>query len=352
MTRPAARPRPWSLVVLSLGVFALLAALAVSLLRSGPAAGRPPGPPRVVVSVPAVAWPVRELAEAADAGVDVGVIVPVGSTPHGFELTMEHLRAIIDADLVVAVGFGLDQPVFRAVERRPDPGRAFVDLRTAAESRDLTIRAPGAGAPAEPRRADGDESGVPLDPHAWLDPFAMAALIEQVAEVFVEPSGAVGSLLTPEARARVSERAERLVAETAMIDAEYARALGTVQRRTLVVHHLAYGYLCARYELEMVAAIRPVETAEPTAGDLASVIDAIRSHDARAIFVEPQFSRAAAERIAQRGGLRVLELDPLGDGDWPAMMRANLATLVDGLGGDPGALGRRTPVAGASSIGP
>jgi ABC-type Zn uptake system ZnuABC Zn-binding protein ZnuA len=63
------------------------------------------------------------------------------------------------------------------------------------------------------------------------------------------------------------------------------------------------------------------------------VTDAIREHGLKAIFVEPQFSSVAAERIAHSTGIRVLPIDPLGDGDWALLMRKNLDSLVSGLGG-------------------
>ena len=77
--------------------------------------------------------------------------------------------------------------------------------------------------------------------------------------------------------------------------------------------------------------IREFETSDPSPGDLAKVVEAIRTENVKTIFVEPQFNGVAAERIAKMSGVKVGHLDPLGDGDWFKMMKGNLDALVSGL---------------------
>ena len=99
----------------------------------------------------------------------------------------------------------------------------------------------------------------------------------------------------------------------------------------LVTHHAAWKRLAERYGLKIAAVIRPIESAEPTAEAIAGAVHAIQDQHIPVIFVEPQFSSKAAERIAAQTGVRIGHLDPLGDGDWFKLMRSNLDSLVANL---------------------
>ncbi len=129
----------------------------------------------------------------------------------------------------------------------------------------------------------------------------------------------------------LNARAHRARAVCDQIHREHADALAPLKGRAIVTHHNAWAYLCARYHLTVAAVIRPIDTVEPTPGDVMLAVKAIRQHDARAVFVEPQFPGGVAQRIANTARVRLETLDPLGDGDWPATMRSNLAALLRGL---------------------
>ncbi len=76
------------------------------------------------------------------------------------------------------------------------------------------------------------------------------------------------------------------------------------------------------------AVIRPIEGAEPTPAELAAAQRAIERREAVGIIIEPQFDAAWPRRIAAEAGVPVAVLDPIGDGDWLAMMQSNLAELL------------------------
>ena len=75
------------------------------------------------------------------------------------------------------------------------------------------------------------------------------------------------------------------------------------------VFHPSFGYFADDYGLEQIA----VETggSEPSARQLARLIDQARSSDVRVIFVQPQFSRKSAETVAAEIGGAVIPIDPL-----------------------------------------
>jgi zinc transport system substrate-binding protein len=77
------------------------------------------------------------------------------------------------------------------------------------------------------------------------------------------------------------------------------------------VFHPSWGYFADAYGLTQIA----VESAgkEPGPRTLADLIDWGRKEQVRVIFVQQQFSRRAAETVAQAIGATVIAVDPLAE---------------------------------------
>jgi zinc transport system substrate-binding protein len=127
-------------------------------------------------------------------------------------------------------------------------------------------------------------------------------------------------------------RAAALTAKLQQLDSEIKSVLAPYAGRAIVTHHAAFGRFADRYGLRVAEVLRPIETSEPTPGQLSQVAQAIRKENIKTIFIEPQFDPAAAQRVATLAGVSVATLDPLGTGDYFQFMRSNLQSLVKGLG--------------------
>lgn len=271
---------------------------------------RPEGPTRIVVSIPPLAWAVRELAPD-DA--EILVLLKDGQSEHGAGLTASDTAALKHADLVFLVGWGLESSAERVVHNHPS-WQKVLRFSEVIEQSDMEVPVSTQPCSDPSHNHDGHHHHA-TDPHGWLDPMAMVEWVK-----------AAGQLLGAD-----ESRIASLVAECEQIDREYAMGLDGLERRHIVTHHNAYGWIAERYELEVAAVIRPNELLETTPGELNAAVEAVRSLDIDAVFIEPQFSGRAANRLREITGVRLLRLDPLGDGDWPEMMRTNLASLLDGL---------------------
>ena len=113
-------------------------------------------------------------------------------------------------------------------------------------------------------------------------------------------------------------------------------------RRKLVTSHGAFDYFADRYGFTVVGtALGSVttETRDPSAGEIAALVDEIRALEVPAIFAENIVNRSVIDTIAREAGVRVLYplySDALSDADSPAatylgMMRHNIDLIVDGL---------------------
>ncbi len=294
-------------------VFALVA-LVAACGRGG--ADRQPGPARIVVSIP----PLEGLARALAPEAEIVTLLPPGMSEHGFELTPGAIAATGRADLVVLVGAGLEPQVERLLKAQGErAGREVIRFGDV-----VGVHAdPHAGHDHGPGEAcEHDHGGV--DPHLWLDP----ALVEQ----FVPELAAAVARVAGDAES-VTEHAMAFLERVRDVDRAHRSALEPFSGKAIVTQHGAFSRLAERYGLRIAAVLRAGETTEPTPALIAEVARLAREGEIAAIFAEPQSSAAEAERLAERAGLRVGVLDPLGSGDWEALMRGNLEALVEGLSG-------------------
>src|SRR5262249_52371817 len=114
-------------------------------------------------------------------------------------------------------------------------------------------------------------------------------------------------------------------------------------QRKLVTNHDAFGYFAHRYGIQVVGAVIPSQTtqAQPSAGDLASLIRLVRREHVKAIFPESSLNPRLADTVARETGASSsysLYGDTLGPDGSPGatylgMENANADELVRGLTG-------------------
>ncbi len=295
-------------------------------------------PLRIVVTVPPLAGIVRELAPE---GSQITTLLSPGKSEHGYEFTPAELAALGRADLIVYVGLDLEPQVDRFLSRNTRGTREVVQLARAlgiAAPQEAKLDEHGHAVDAHDHAHDHDnEHGHhhAVDPHLWLDPVlvkqALPAIAKAIEEAIANVSKSSASA-APSDAAAMAARLDALTRKIDELDQAYTSRLAPFKGRAIVTHHAAFGRLAERYGLTIAEVIRPMEAVEPTPGQIAEVVGAIKRQNVKVIFVEPQFNPIAAQRIAQSAGVKLGTLDPLGDGDWFKMMHANLDELVAKLG--------------------
>jgi zinc transport system substrate-binding protein len=178
---------------------------------------------------------------------------------------------------------------------------------------------------AHPGHDRDDHHHHGTDPHIWLDPVLVRAVVAECAAVLKSIPGT-----TAEESRRLDAAAAKTIARVDRIDADYRAALEKAPTRTIVVAHDAYGYLARRYRLDVIP-ISGLSAGEPQPGDVQKAAEIVRERRLTTIFIEPQLSPATAQRIAAATGAKTAVLDPLGDGDWFALMEKNLRALRGAL---------------------
>ncbi len=249
--------------------------------------------PLVVVSV----LPQRYFVEriAGDA-VEVAVMIPPGANPATHEPTIQQLRALHNASLVVTVGH---------------PDFPF-------EHTWLGALLAEAAAPVVVEASAGVDL-VPGDPHLWVSPRRARGMARNVAAALAE--------LLPDEREGFEARLAALLEEIDHLDAELSDTLSPHKGGRFLVFHPAWGYLAADYGLEQMAVQRHGKDPDPRR--LAQLIGEAREAGIQVVFAQPHFDAASAELIAAEIGGRVEWLDPLAP-DWPDNLRRVARALAGG----------------------
>lgn len=287
--------------------------LAVALAGcSAGAATRAPadGPVQVVTTMSVLADLVR--AVGGD-HVQVRSLVGVGGDPHTHQPTPSDAVALAEADVVVDNGLGLS-PWFDALA-------GGVRGRLVVTSDGVADRAL-------------DEAGV-VDPHLWMVPrHVVDGYVPAIHSALVEAA--------PQHRDAFAAGTAALVAELEALDAELHDLAATIppSRRLLVTSHDAYRYFAEEYGLQVLATVLGVTTeAEPSAADVAAVVQAVAAHDVPTIFVETTVNPDVVMQVAREAGVEIGEplygdsVGPPGSGadTYVGMLRANMRAIVAGL---------------------
>jgi ABC-type Zn uptake system ZnuABC Zn-binding protein ZnuA len=258
--------------------------------------------------------------------VTVTGIVPEGTNSHTFEPAPSDARAMAEADVVFMNGLHLEEPTRELAEANVREGIEIVELGSMTISPDEYIFDF-----SFPR-----EAGDP-NPHLWTNPPYAKRYAEIVEEKLSE--------LDPDQTDLYQQNYEVFAERIDELDAAVREATETVppEDRKLLTYHDSFPYFAREYGWEVIGAIQPSDFAEPTAQDVASLIDQVRKEQVPAIFGSEVFPSPVLEQIAAETGADYVS--DLRDDDLPGengdrdhsyigLMVFDLRTIVSALGGD------------------
>ncbi|MGH2672520.1 MAG: metal ABC transporter substrate-binding protein [Actinomycetota bacterium] len=258
--------------------------------------------------------------------VQVTGIVPEGTNSHTFEPAPSDARAMAEADVVFVNGLHLEEPTRELAEANVRDGVDIVELG------DMTIT------PEEyifdfsfPR-----EQGDP-NPHLWTNPLYAKRYAEIVKDTLSE--------LDPGNERFYEANHEAFAERIDELDGLAREVTETVPpvNRKLLTYHDSFPYFAREYGWAVIGAIQPSDFAEPTAQDVARLIDQVRGEQVPAIFGSEVFPSPVLEQIAAEAGAEYI--DDLRDDDLPGengdpehsylgLMVFDFRTFMGALGGD------------------
>lgn len=298
--------------------FCLLLLLPLQLLPAFARAAEPV----VLVSVRPLAWLVQAIAPP---GSQVEVLVPDGQSPHDYQLRPADAVRLARSALVVWVGPGLEPWLVQAAGRLPPAQQRVLLPRSLHEHA------------AHDHHQDGDEGqdASANDPHLWLDPLAMAAQAEPLAQQL--------KTLFPAQAVVIDQRTALLKQSLVALDAELAARFAPVAAQGFVVYHDGYQRLVQRYHLNQRAAVWRHESVPAGARERAALLALLQSGEARCLFYEPEHGADAVRGWlgSAAGKVQLVQLDVLGgnvapgEDAYPRFLRGLADSMVACLAAQP-----------------
>ncbi len=256
--------------------------------------------------------------------VEVSVVVPPGQGPATYEPTPRQVTALGNADVYLRIGVPFEGAFVPRIEANV-PDLPVVDTSRTIDKRSIEGHSHDDEdedhdeGEHEDEEHEHDEGGRP-DPHVWLGPDEVKKQIAVIRDTLID--------LAPQHESLYRTNYEEFARDIDELSAELSEYLSPLRGSTFYVFHPAFGYFGDAFGLNQVA----IETGgdEPTPAQLERIIRQAKEDEVRVIFVQPEFSQTAANRVAQAIDGAVVQVNPLNP-DWLANMRDIARALKEGL---------------------
>jgi zinc transport system substrate-binding protein len=247
--------------------------------------------------------------------VRVNVMVEPGNSPATYEPKPEQLKALSDAEAYFSIGVPFENSWLDRISAA-NPEMVVVDTAEGIERLPLATHSHDED---EEERGEGHAEGAP-DPHIWLSPELVKVQARNVHAALAE--------LNPAHEDEYTANLEAFLAEIDALDTEIRETLAGLESRKFMVFHPAWGYFAHDFGLEQI----PIEVGgqEPSAQELAELIEHAREEDIRVVFAQPEFSTQDAQTIAEAIDGEVLLISSLAL-DWPENLRRVAQTFAEVL---------------------
>jgi ABC-type Zn uptake system ZnuABC Zn-binding protein ZnuA len=288
------------------------------------------------------------VAQVAGDAAEVHVLVPAGSDAHTFEPTPEDAAELADADVLFENGLGFEAWLTDLYQSSgTDAARVVVTANVVpltingelAEGtvHELHLDDPTAGTEQhEEETDDGDHQHGDYDPHVWHDVRNAMLMVETIRDTLVQQDPAHAD--------QYAAHADQYLTELQALDERIVQQVSGIpeEHRKLVTAHNTFSYFAYRYGFEIVGtALGSVttEVSDPSAQQIAELVDQIVASGVPAIFPETVSDPALLEQIASEAGVKVadpLYTDALGEPGSPGetyigMMDYNATTIAAAL---------------------
>ncbi|CAB4243125.1 putative Periplasmic solute binding protein for ABC transport system [Methylacidimicrobium sp. AP8] len=274
--------------------FVVLLAWSLTAFLGWSSPAPPVRPLRVVTTIAPLYCFVQNIAGEA---VELSNLLPPNVEPHDYVLSPGDMRRLLDADVVIRNGLGLE---------------SFLEAALSKVERSKVIDAAAGILPlpewVPPGASAGWErpGGAPANPHVWLDPRRAQTEVETIAQELCRRN--------PPKASEYQAGAERLLAALRRIDDRYRRSLEPLPGKKMVCDHQAFAYLADRYGIEVIAFLDARGHAGLSPKLLAWTMAAIVRERVPALFSEVNRVSPELRSLSRDTGIPIVPLDSMESG--------------------------------------
>jgi len=265
--------------------------------------------------------------------VEVQGIVPEGTDSHTFEPRPSDAELISKADLIIANGLELEAPTLKLAKASKPKDAEIYELGSNTVTKDQWVF-----------DASFPKEGGKPNPHLWVN--------TKYAEAYAKLAAKQLTKLDPAGADYYATNLKNYLQRLTELDKVTRAVVASIppENRKLLTYHDSWAYWAKEYGFDVIGAIQPADFNEPSAQDVAKLIDQIRESKVPAIFGSEVFPSKVEEQIAREAKVKTANTsddDLPGEGSADAientnpghtyigMMAENLRILAENLGGNP-----------------
>lgn len=250
----------------------------------------------------------RDFAEKITKGlpnIEIKSIVPYEADPHSYQPTPLDSKILSEANLIFINGLEFEKGIEKMIQSSGFKGTVYKTTQNVKARPDL------------------------IDPHTWHDVRNAILYIKVITEAFCKVD-AIN-------KETYQKNAEILIKDLEDLDRWVKKELERIpiQKRIVVTTHDAFWYFGKAYGVQFLSPVGISTEAEASAQDVANLINFIKEHNIKAVFIENLANSKLIEQIAHetnrflQGTLYADSLsDPKGPAsDFVSMIKHNVQTI-------------------------
>ncbi|MEA5018030.1 MAG: zinc ABC transporter substrate-binding protein [Erysipelotrichaceae bacterium] len=229
--------------------------------------------------------------------VTITTMIPTGIEPHDFEPKAKDMAILNTANLFVYNGVEMESWVDKTLAALNNDELVVVEAS-------LNVVLIPLGEDHHNDHDDEDDEDDhhhgEYDPHVWLSLPAVKVQAYNIKEALI--------MIDQDNASFYQENYDQFILDVDALYQEYLDKFSQVSDRHFVTSHAAFSYLAADFDLIQNSVTNVYAEGEPTAKQLAELVEYCREHNVKTIFTEKMGNTAISETLANEVGATVVKI--------------------------------------------
>ena len=228
---------------------------------------------------------------------------------HDFQLTPEDMKLLSTADVFIINGGGIENFMEEVAKTYPNLTIIEACKNTSLLAEDIYENGHEKDEHAGEAHAEGHvHEDTDVNAHAWMSVSAYESQVQTIAEGL--------SQADPKHREKYETSAGEYLEKLDKLKARQEQIREEAAGQSVILFHEAYAYVAEDYGLPVSYVMDLDEERKVSAGEVASVLSAIKNNQTKIILAEERYGKSMGDTVSAESDAKVLYLSPLNRGEY------------------------------------
>lgn len=228
--------------------------------------------------------------QIAKDNVSIHVMILPGHSPVIFESTPSQMKEISRADIFFRIGLPFEDAWLKKLQSI-NPDLEIIDTREGITLRNMDSF------------DKHHEHSRQKDPHIWLSPKLVKIQSRTICNALQK--------YDPNNREFYEQNLLKFMVALDSLQKDIQTQLDSLDTRSFLVFHPSWGYFADEFELKQIPI--EIEGKSPSPKQMTHILEIVKKEQIDVVFVQKQFSSAAAKAIADAIDGQIIQIDPLAE---------------------------------------